>query len=62
MYDEWVNNKRSLLAELFLETQTIQSFLKEQNNNKKVIFTGIETQDCNSRNNILEQEISILSE
>ena len=38
MYDEWVNNKSSLLAELFLEPQTIQSFLKEQDNNKKGHF------------------------
>ena len=38
MYDEWVNNKSSLLVELFLETQNIQSFLKEQDNNKKSPF------------------------
>ena len=36
--------------------------MKEQDNNNKVIVAGIETQDYNARNNILGQEISILSE
>ena len=57
----WVNINHSSLAELRLERQTVQSFLKKRDDNNKLIVTGIERKECNNRYTILGQDIIILS-
>ena len=60
-YDKSINNNNSSLAEWRLERQSIQYFLKEQDNKYIYVITGDIRKGCNVWNSVLRQEIIMLS-